>query len=572
MTRTLARPLRELVIPLRALRLARRGLQTIPHRRALLGLALSALFLIIAWMPAIPSLLTRWWPSWGNVHLTLGQRLFERMSYYAHGPLVPLGSLLLGLLIYRRIGLPARQSRRAAAAGALLLLSGLLLHLVSVYLSVGFTSGFALMAVLAGLLLLWGGWPLARAYATPALLLAFMAPVPVIWLTDVDFALHSLVARVCEWNLNHLLDIAVLRDGSVLYFASATGAAPRQLAIADVAHAVRGFVAVEFLGAWLCASLPRTRLMGRWLLLLVPIPLLLLATVVQCLWIGAAVHAQGPSATDVSEVQRLWPLLAPVIVLLPLWAWMAYRTRSLRRPVALVGPFNRPGSEARPNTWNVPVLIVLAIVAVTSPLIAGNAFTFAQTKAAASWTPDSLQIAGQRYDRQIEQVDPGIMGTLHSGDLCVAQYSSPATADKIGVQIVLTQGLRSGVHAPEACLQYARPAPIVTDRTLRTIHLPSQDPRGRDVTMQELLIEHQSGGMLLLYVYSSNGRYTTSYVGQQADVLLDGVLWGSTNGARISLSVPILGGNVDRARRLALAAAQIVLQHKPVDPQTWGMP
>ena len=153
--------------------------------QAKLGLLVCAGLLAVAWAHTFQEMWLRWFPAWKVHGLTLSSRFTEGDSYYTHAPLVPLVSLLIAHLIYKRVGLTINVTRRATVIGWVLLFLSLLAHLASVYAYVTFVSGYALVGVLCGLLLVWGGRELLRAFAFPIACLVFMVPLPLVWIADL---------------------------------------------------------------------------------------------------------------------------------------------------------------------------------------------------------------------------------------------------------------------------------------------------------------------------------------------------------------------------------------------------
>ena len=97
-----------------------------------------------------------------------------RDEYYSHGFLIP---IISGYLIWHQRERLAALPRRGSWWGLPVLVAGLLLHLVALRVGAHFPSGFALIAVLFGLILWLGGWPLGRALLFPVAFLVFMVPL-----------------------------------------------------------------------------------------------------------------------------------------------------------------------------------------------------------------------------------------------------------------------------------------------------------------------------------------------------------------------------------------------------------
>ncbi|MCD4698966.1 MAG: exosortase/archaeosortase family protein, partial [Phycisphaerae bacterium] len=133
----------------------------------------------------------RWFPAWGRTGLSLYDRIVEGESYYTHGPLIQMVSLVIVLLLVRHTSIPVRPWRRT---GLVLLVLSLLLHLMACRARVNFASGFAFIGVLVGLvLLLWGGRALKRLWF-PIAILVFMVPLPDVTITNLNFTLRNYAA------------------------------------------------------------------------------------------------------------------------------------------------------------------------------------------------------------------------------------------------------------------------------------------------------------------------------------------------------------------------------------------
>ena len=63
-------------------------------------------------------------------------------------------------------------------------------------------------------MLLWGGWPLARAYWVPVVLLVFMVPLPMNWIADLNLTLKIQAVRAALWLTTELFGVPAIIDGS----------------------------------------------------------------------------------------------------------------------------------------------------------------------------------------------------------------------------------------------------------------------------------------------------------------------------------------------------------------------
>lgn len=182
-----------------------------------IGLTITAGLLAVAWSSTFAEMWLRWFPGWHAEGLGFVQRFTMGDSYYAHAPLVPAISIMIVVAIYRRAGAPVERTRWSTIVGWFMLATFLVTHLASVYARVTFASGFSLVGVLGGLLLLWGGRPLIRAYWVPVTLLVFMVPLPMDWIAGLNLALKTHAGRAAMWLTVNVLGVPAVMDGSYIY-------------------------------------------------------------------------------------------------------------------------------------------------------------------------------------------------------------------------------------------------------------------------------------------------------------------------------------------------------------------
>ncbi len=142
--------------------------------------------------------------------------MFDRWAakdtYYSHGFLIPLISVFIIWLKRDRLqGLRIIPSN----LGWLFFIPGILIHILSAVWRVYFTSGFSLLLVLIGLILLSLGKGFLREILFPVLFLAFMIPLPLIAIAHLSFNLKILAAQASTVLINKL-GVPAIREGSVI--------------------------------------------------------------------------------------------------------------------------------------------------------------------------------------------------------------------------------------------------------------------------------------------------------------------------------------------------------------------
>ena len=221
------------------------------------GLMITAGLLAIAGSSTFAEMWLRWFPAWHAKGAGLLERFTAGDSYYTHAPLVPVISIVMAVYIYRRVAAPVRRARWSALLGWQMLTVFLLAHLTSVYARVTFVSGFALVGALGGLVLLWGGRPLARAYWVPVALLVFMVPLPMDWIADLNLALKTLAGRAAMWLTVELLGVPAVMDGSYVYLLPDANGTPKVLVIENVCSGLRNLISLIWFASLFVAGAVR---------------------------------------------------------------------------------------------------------------------------------------------------------------------------------------------------------------------------------------------------------------------------------------------------------------------------
>ncbi|HHH75920.1 MAG TPA: exosortase, partial [Phycisphaerae bacterium] len=229
---------------------------------------LIAICLLVSYGPYFMGMWGRWFPSWHSSHLSLADRIMEGESYYTHGPLVPIISMFIILLLVRFTKVPTKPAR---IFGSFVLIGGLLLHVASSYARVNFASGFSLIFVLIGLVLLLWGFGAMRRLWFPILLLCFMIPMPEVTINNVNFELKMLATRAGVF-LADLAGISVFRNGNVVYLDDGLGV--KKLAVENVCNGLRTLISLLAFGA-IYAYVCKLRGLWRIFLLAMTIPVAL---------------------------------------------------------------------------------------------------------------------------------------------------------------------------------------------------------------------------------------------------------------------------------------------------------
>ncbi len=131
---------------------------------------------------------------------------------FEHGIFVPLFALFVLWQDRKRLQtIPSAPSW----TGLPLIVLSLLMLMLGVLGAELFFSRVSLLVLLAGLIILFQGWPFFRAVLFPWAFLILMIPIPALLLQQVTFPLQLLAAKLAA-NLLELVGVPVLREGNVI--------------------------------------------------------------------------------------------------------------------------------------------------------------------------------------------------------------------------------------------------------------------------------------------------------------------------------------------------------------------
>lgn len=228
-----------------------------PERQRLVGpltVAVAAL-LVACFMPYLRWMWEIWW----------------RSPYYGHGPLIPLVS---AWLVYsRRRDLVRTPDDGRGLWGVPVVILGLGLYALAVYWDVNFPQGFAMIMVLAGLVVLLFGWERARVVAFPVAYLAFMVPVDRLLVTQFSNPLQLISATLAA-GFPRLVGLPVVLHGTSIAIPDYT------FEVAQACSGLKSIIAMGALSA-LFAYLVVAPMWKRIVLVVASVPVALAANVVR---------------------------------------------------------------------------------------------------------------------------------------------------------------------------------------------------------------------------------------------------------------------------------------------------
>jgi exosortase len=222
----------------------------------------------------------RWFPAWGRSGVSLYEAVTQGQSYYTHSPIVPLVSLIIIALLIRHTSIPTKPR---PIIGLAVLLLALLFHLLSCLARVNFTSGFAFVVTLIGLVLfVWGSTALKRLWF-PLLFLLFMVPLPEVSIAQLNFRLKIAAA---DWGVQmaNFIGIITERSGNQVFLEG-----DKSMIIANVCNGLRTLISVMAFAA-LYAYICRLRGLWRIALFAMAIPVAVISNAVRIISLIIVAH------------------------------------------------------------------------------------------------------------------------------------------------------------------------------------------------------------------------------------------------------------------------------------------
>ena len=226
-----------------------------------------SVLIIVAYIPTFIWMIDRW---------------TENDTYYSHGFLVP---LISGYIIWLNRKRLSAITVKPSNWGWLFFGVGIAIHALSALWRVYFTSGFSLLLVLPGLVLLFFGKRFLRELVFPLAFLIFMIPLPLVAIANLSFRLKIFAAQISTVIVNKI-GIPAVRDGSVIKTMHA------YLMVEDPCSGIRSLISLIALGALMAyfSHLPRIK---KSVLLIASVPIAVSSNIVRIVSLCLASEMYG---------------------------------------------------------------------------------------------------------------------------------------------------------------------------------------------------------------------------------------------------------------------------------------
>ena len=246
---------------------------TSPSARRTAWWQLGILVALLAWIyaPIVSHLVWQWWHD----------------PNFSHGFFVPLFSLfVLWGDRYRLASLTPKPSW----SGLFILAFSSCILTIGVLGAELFLSRVSLLLMIAGLVVLFGGWNYLRAVLFPWAFLILMIPIPRIVFNEITFPLQLLASRLASATLP-ILGVPVLREGNVIVLPQMA------LEVAEACSGIRSLLSLATL-AVIYGYLMETRIWVRVVLGLSALPIAVAANSLRIVGTGLLVQYWDPEKAE----------------------------------------------------------------------------------------------------------------------------------------------------------------------------------------------------------------------------------------------------------------------------------
>ena len=498
----------------------------------------------------------RWYPAWKHSDLSLYDRFVEGQSYYTHGPIIPLVSLFIVILLIRHVKMSVRPNRKLGGA---VLGGSLLLHLVACLARVNFASGFAFIGVLIGLVLwLWGDQALRQLWF-PIVLLVFMVPLPEVTIYSLNYELKMFAANLGV-TLANALGVIVERSGNRVFLHP-----DKNLVIANVCNGLRTLISLLAFGAMYCYV---CRLRGLWRLglfaMTVPVAVVANSIRIVSLIVVADTWDEATATGAYHDWSGIFIFVLAFLFMFGIERLVLWVRKVVGRPAEVLPLFHgRTLGPQDPPQWppmcravgsarGFAVGGVMVLVAVGA-WWAGRTVPSALTpEMVAHAVPAILGVDGQDLHSRAIPLDEKTLTILEHPSYLYRRYSG-ADGRPIDYCLIFSKDNRKGTHPPDRCLAGKGDVIVAKDSIVL------DDVKGRgSVPCRELVTEIGANKHYFIYTYKCGDRYTGSFWTQQLVIFANGLLNRNASGALIRVSTPVDAGVPEaRARCMAVLRASV---------------
>jgi exosortase D (VPLPA-CTERM-specific) len=462
---------------------------------------------------------------------------------FSHGIFVPVFSLFV--LWQNRKSLSSLVPA-PSWSGLAVLVCALLMLMLGVLGAELFFSRFSLLVLLAGLIVLFSGWPLFRAVLFPWAFLILMIPIPQIVLQQVTFPLQILASKLSA-GLLPFAGVPVLREGNVIVLPSLS------LEVAEACSGIRSLLSLVTL-AIIYGYLLESRKWVRVVLACSALPIAVAANSFRIFGTGLLVQYWDPDkAKGFFHLFSGWLIFVVSLIMLfalhgvisRLWK---DRSETTSASSSITGNTGTATTLAATPTkgWSlrlgIAALLMLAAAIALQVHSQGESFPHRESL-------NSLPSQFGPWAGSDVGIDPETLTILGAGEFLLRDYENASESQPgIGLFIAYfpTQKAGDTIHSPSHCLPGAGWVP--TQR--KFVELPRGD--GTSFPANQYVVAKAGERELVLYWYLAHDRAVASEYWAKYYLVADSIRLNRSDGALIRLTTPMSRGESPDAAQARL--------------------
>jgi exosortase D (VPLPA-CTERM-specific) len=389
-----------------------------------------------------------------------------------------------------------------------------------------FTSRSSLLVLVAGLIILFRGWPLFRAVLFPWAFCFLMIPLPAIILQRITFPLQLFASSVATWCIQ-AVGIPASRMGNLIELPNIT------LEVAAACSGIRSLVSLITL-AIIYGYLMENRNWVRVALACAAVPIAIAANVFRIFATGfLAEHWDPDKAMGFFHEFQGW--LVFVVSLLLLYGLhslinLIWKPSPTAAPAMPVADASHTPAQAAPTSP-----IRFAIVALLMLGVGVGLYAWGDEVMPPRQPLSSLPIQFDRWNGTDIPLDDDTLKVLGRGEFLQRDYDTDNPQEpevELFVAYYPTQKFGDSIHAPLHCLLGAGFTPM------RREVVQLDGPHGAFAANRWVAVKGLERS-LVLYWYQAHGREVTSEYWEKYYLISDSIHLHRSDGTLIRLSTPM---------------------------------
>jgi len=397
-----------------------------------------------------------------------------------------------------------------------------------------FTSQLSFLFLLAGLVIVFRGWPLFRAILFPWAFLILMVPLPNLILQRITFPMQMLASKVSTFMLE-TVHVPVLREGNIIKLAA------RPLYVAKACSGINSLLSLLTLSI-IYGYLMEDRRWVRTVLACAAVPIALADNSFRIFVTALLVQYWNPDKAEGAfhEVQGLLTFIGSLALLFGLHSlinmvWKKTPENELKAMQTREGA-TRPRGHGPVSASSLRFLIpALLMLATAVGLEAHSQNEVSPPRQLLAALP--AMIGG--WNSTEVPLDDQTLEVLGHGDFLDRDYENASVAQSevdLLIAYYPSQKLGDSPHSPEHCLTGAGWIPIQRE----VVELKSPD--GTSFPANRQVVSQGGDRLIVLYWYQAHGRTVTSEYRLKYHLISDSIRMHRSDGALIRLMSPMYKG------------------------------